>query len=359
MKTEQRTPTPAERLAGIRLRGGWTVDRLVERPESATGGCFSTSYIVHSNDGHSAFLKAMDYYRALGADDPAHELELITTAYNFERALLEKCTNRNLSRIVRILDSGQFRPLDGAQTDVVEYLIFELAGGDIRSFIANRQSYETAWALRILHQVAAALQQLHSLRIAHQDLKPSNVLLFEGRKPKLADLGRAFDGDGKSPYDDYEIAGDITYAPPELLYGRVSHDWTSRRFGCDMYLFGSLILFFCTNCSMTHLLFSKIPEEFRPKFFRGNYGDVLPYLEHEFASLLRKLRQELHPDYAADIVTMIRQLCNPDPSRRGHPRAIVSSGNQYSLERYISLLGNLASRAEYSLKGSKTIRRMG
>ena len=78
------TPTPAQQLVGKELSNGWKVESLIDRPKTATGGYFSSSYIVRSDDGEKAFLKAMDYRKALGSSDPARELQSMTAAYNFE-----------------------------------------------------------------------------------------------------------------------------------------------------------------------------------------------------------------------------------------------------------------------------------
>lgn len=60
----------------------------------------------------------------------------------------------------------------------VFYLIFELADGDIRRHLAVQESLDLAFVLRTLHHVAVGLDQLHRADIAHQDLKPSNVLIY-------------------------------------------------------------------------------------------------------------------------------------------------------------------------------------
>ena len=184
---------PAQQLVGKELPNGWKVVELIERPKNATGGHFSSSYIVRSVNGEKAFLKAMDYRKALESPDPAGTLNAMTAGFIFERDTLEKCRSRGLSRIVRALDSGKIEPQNEDPSGVVEYLIFECAKGDIRSFVAFDTAFDKAWALRTMHQATAALQQLHSVEIAHQDLKPSNVLIFDDDYSKLADLGRAFD----------------------------------------------------------------------------------------------------------------------------------------------------------------------
>ena len=52
------------------------------------------------------------------------------------------------------------------------YIILELADGDVRHRL-RKVDRQTAWALRALHHTATGLMQLHSQRIAHQDLRPS------------------------------------------------------------------------------------------------------------------------------------------------------------------------------------------
>lgn len=350
--------TPAEQLVGKELPNGWKVEKLIDRPEGATGGYFSTSYIVRSGDGNAAFLKAMDYKKALGSQDPARNLHVMTAAYNFERDLMEKCKSRRLSRIVRILDSGTLQPQEEDQSSVVQYLIMELADrGDIRSFVTWGQNFETAWTLRTMHQTAAAMQQLHSTEIAHQDVKPSNVVVFQDNHSKLADLGRAFDRHSTAPHDESVCAGDRTYAPPELLYGHVLQDWRARRLGCDLYHLGSLIVFFCTQASMTHMLSKRIAVEHRWEKWGGTYAEVLPYLQHYFTQVIREIHENIRIDFADEIAEQVKQLCNPDPELRGHPKNIMYGGNQYSLERYVSTFDRLSKKAEWSLTRTDPIRR--
>lgn len=56
--------------------------------------------------------------------------------------------------------------------------------------------------IALMHQITAALRQLHGSGIAHQDIKPSNILFFQDDHTKLADLGRASDRHGGSPHDE-------------------------------------------------------------------------------------------------------------------------------------------------------------
>ena len=355
--TQNSHKTPARCLTGKTLDGGWIVGEIIDRPPSSTGGHFSASYFVRSDGGRKAFLKAMDYTSALKSQDPARTLQKITSAYNFERDVLEKCRSRNLSRIVRVLDAGTLpSKSSGDPSDVVQYLIFELADGDIRSFINISKEFDLTWILRLMHQLTAALRQLHTVGIAHQDVKPSNILTFHRDIAKLADLGRASDQYNDSPFDELDCAGDLTYAPPELLYGEISRNWETRRLACDMYLLGSITMFFFTGVSMTHLILSRLNDGQHPGNWTNSYREVLPYVQHIFLEIIREIKANIPEEYADDISSVVKQLCNPAPECRGHPTNISTGVGRYSLERYVSLFDRLAKKAEYALKHDTILR---
>ncbi len=239
---------PRENLEGIKLDDGWTVgQRLIVR--GASRGIFSAGYQVKNEQGRTAFLKAIDFYEAGFQPDPARALEPLIETFNFERDVLAMCKDKNLDRVVRYITDGKVM-LNG---HAVQYLILELADRDIRGQIDLLRRVDLAWQLRALHHIATVIKQLHGLRIAHQDLKPANVLVF-GDTVKVGDLGKASHPDYSPPHDDEDLPGDRSYSPPELLYDHRLPDWKRRRFGADLYLLGSMIVFMFTRASMTALI---------------------------------------------------------------------------------------------------------
>lgn len=335
-----RAINPAKNLAACLIPNGWHVVGPVPKSPAATGGFFSEGYIVENIEGKKAYLKAIDYSEAAASPDPALAIKSITDAYVFERALLTKCRSKKLDRIVSAIDAGS---LGSSPSDLVLYLIFELADGDLRQHLASALRIDLAWKLRVLHQIVVGLRQLHNQEIAHQDIKPSNVLLFSQLGTKLADLGRAAAIGMKPPHDDLEIAGDRTYAPPELLYHHLPADWRARRYGCDAYLLGSMVVYFLTGSGMTHVLIGELAGSQRPSIWNGTYLDLLPAIRDAFARVLVDLRNSI-PRGAEDLVTVVKELCDPDPTLRGHPKN--SPGNQFSLERYVTRFDLLARKAE-------------
>ena len=289
--------TPASRLLGLTLNDRWNVVSEITPNDTSTGGRFSKGYIVKSANGEKAFLKAMDFSEALESDDPAQALESMTAAYNYERALLRKCKTRRLSRVVLAIDDGKIVLDQVDPSSVVQYIVFELADGDIRAYLDQHSRIDAAWILRTMHHATSAIRQLHSVNIVHQDIKPSNVLVFNRTESKLGDLGRAHDASTKSPYDNLKCAGDLSYAPPELLYESTSTSLTpwERRLSCDMYLLGSILVFFCTGSSMTHLLLSRLDQKHRYTEWAGTYSEVLPYLTNAFSRFVTDVTVNQHP----------------------------------------------------------------
>ena len=255
---------------------------------------------------------------------------------------------------------GQIKIDEDKPLSVVQYLILELSDeGDIRSYVKFEQKFDEALCLRILHSITAALRQLHSEKIAHQDLKASNILFFKDGHYKLTDLGRAYDHENQAPHDFLDCAGDKTYAPPELLYGYYidsdDSDWNKRRLGCDMYLLGSLVAsFYLGGASMTHLILNCLEDEYHPRKYKGDYMGVITYVQKCFAQIIRDI-QSRASDHSEEIGNIVKQMCNPNPEKRGHPieirRKHKSSGqyNQYNLERYISVFNKLLKKTENSL----------
>lgn len=65
-----------------------------------------------------------------------------------------------------------------------------IEGRDLQSVLAEGPRYP-AWALRIIEQVAKALQAAHRIDVLHRDVKPSNILLDVDGFAYLIDFGIA------------------------------------------------------------------------------------------------------------------------------------------------------------------------
>ncbi|NUP55822.1 MAG: protein kinase [Gemmatimonadaceae bacterium] len=348
------TPTYAQQLLGRTLKDDWTVVEHIPRRADATGGHFSESYIVQNPAGERAFLKALDFSEALTSPDPARALQPLTAAYNFERDLLFRCRDRRLDRVVVALDDGSVLVDTTSPAGVVQYLIFELADGDIRKHLKIAAAFDLAWALRSLHQVAIGITQLHANQIAHQDLKPSNVMVFGAKSSKVGDLGRAAAKGEQPPHEGFPVAGDRSYAPPEFLYGATPTDWAPRRLGCDAYLLGSMQAFLFTGVGITSMWMAELDPQYHWKNWRGTFAEVLPYVRDAFGRATTAFSATVPDEYRSELRTILQQLCDPDPTLRGHPRNRASRGNQFGLERFVSAYNRLATQAERGINKARS-----
>ena len=346
--------TAARSLEGLQLEGGWKVLKRIDPHHRSTGGHFSVGYLVKDKNNKEAYLKALDFSKAFQTTDPARELESMTAAYNFERDLLAKCKEHRLSKVVLPIDDGTVM-VQGDFGDLrnVCYIIFEKADGDIRKQHDNLRSIDLAWCLRSLHHTATGMKQLHYEGIAHQDLKPSNVLVFDKVVSKVTDLGRASYRSTPSPCDGYQVPGDMGYAALEQFYDFHVSDSFQRRLAIDMYLFGSLVFFYFSNVSATQAVKAKLKSHSSPNFSSSDFINDLPYIRNAFFEAVNDLREDVKRkagELTSEIIRMVNELCDPDPRLRGHPKdRLAAHGQQYSFERYVSKLNLLARRAEYGL----------
>jgi serine/threonine protein kinase len=344
----------AEHLVGMTLDDGWKVIRKIAHLPSS-GGVFSVPYIVADTDGKEHFLKALDFSAAFNAADPARALQNMTSAYNHERDILEHCRDRRLSRVVLAVTHGYaqvpgFSPIEGR----VAYLIFELAESDVRKQVDLRNRLDCLISLSILNDVTLGMMQLHKETIAHQDLKPSNVLTYGDGGCRVGDFGRSSRRGYQVWMDNLAVAGDRTYAPPEQLYSNLHADFVVRRIGCDLYLLGNLAAFLFSGINITAALFSRLDAAFHPSNWSGTYDQVLPHLQHAFSQVLADLETVVDPLVRTEISTIVRELCNPDLAKRGHRKGI-GSANQYSLERYKSYTDLLLKRTTVAARARKVV----
>jgi serine/threonine protein kinase len=206
--------------------------------------------------------------------------------------------------------------------------------------------------LKILDDVTLGMMQIHNEAIAHQDLKPSNVLIYGKDGSRVADFGRSSRRGHDIWVNNLNVAGDQSYAPPEQLYSHLHSDFVVRRIGCDLYLLGNLAAFLFSGVNVTSAIFARLAPQFMPHNWAGTYDEVLPHIQHAFHDAIIDLSTAIDPLVRDDITTLIKELCNPDLAKRGHRKGL-GSGNQYSLERYKSQTDLMFKRTSVSIRARK------
>ena len=346
---ENENAIPSECLLGLPLKNGWTVIEKISKSQTGTGGYFSTGYKV-KKENQIAFLKAFNFFKALQSDDTLKELQKQLDCFIFERELLELCKGRHMHKVVLPIDSGDvIVPGFSKLINQVYYIIFELADGDIRT-VYSIKNFDFAFIFFSLHNIAVGIQELHTNGIAHRDIKPSNALVF-AKNIKISDIGRASSKDIPFIYDDWLVAGDPHYIAPEQNYCNYPYTTFEAKCASDMYAFGSLFFFYLFQLPLSSIFQNHFKEE--KITLSSHLEDDLEIWNRIFGDILleteKVLSQKMKKENVLIIIQMIRQLCYPDPKKRGHIKNVTKSIQQYSLERFISQLDILSKKAKFKV----------
>jgi serine/threonine protein kinase len=151
------------------------------------------------------------------------------------------------SKLAASLDHPNVIPIHAAgEHDGILYIAMRFVpGDDLRARLAAEGKLEPAIAVRIVAQVASALDAAHAHHLIHRDVKPANVLVTSQDHVYLTDFGLS-----KRLTTDTEatrsgmVLGTLDYIAPEQIRGERIGPFT------DVYSLG---------CMLTHVLTGQVP----------------------------------------------------------------------------------------------------
>lgn len=112
--------------------------------------------------------------------------------------------------IVQVFDVGE-------DPEVGPFLVLELVDGpSLKQVLRERGPLSPAELVSMARDLAEALDVAHAAGIIHRDVKPDNVLVADGSRPKLADFGVARLPDAALTREG-QFLGTPCYAAPETL----------------------------------------------------------------------------------------------------------------------------------------------
>jgi len=126
-----------------------------------------------------------------------------------EIAILKTVDHSNIIKLYQVYETKQKL-----------YLVMELVtGGELFNKIVEIGAYSEKIAKELIRQIVEAVKYLHANKIAHRDLKPTNLLLKndEGTIVKIADFGLSKILNNESMMQ--TACGTPIYVAPEVLKG--------------------------------------------------------------------------------------------------------------------------------------------
>lgn len=127
--------------------------------------------------------------------------------------------------------------LDVGRAGEYHYFVMEyVEGKTLHDEMMVRKRYEEKEALRVMIDIAKALEHAHKAGFIHRDVKPKNIMLTKDGVAKLADMGlaRAVSDREAAEAEAGKAYGTPYYISPEQIRGEVNID-----FRADIYSYGA------------------------------------------------------------------------------------------------------------------------
>ncbi|HLU57592.1 MAG TPA: serine/threonine-protein kinase [Pseudonocardia sp.] len=144
---------------------------------------------------------------------------------------------QEMELLARLDHPGLVRLHDGGLVDDCPFVVTDLVEGPtLAERIASGPPLAPGAVRRLGAQLADALAYVHAAGIVHRDVKPANVLLGSGGRPRLADFGIARALEATAATADGCVVGTAAYLAPEQVRGEHVAPAT------DVYALGLVLL---------------------------------------------------------------------------------------------------------------------
>jgi len=278
---------PLERLVDRRV-GRYVLRRFIGR-----GGMGAVYEAESEHPSRTVALKLLDH-PALASQ--SHRTQLLRR-FELEANLLGRLQH---PAIAQIFDAGRADLGDGPRP----YLVMELVRGRPVTRYADEERLGLRERLRLVAEIADAVQHAHTKLVIHRDLKPANILVTDAGQPKVLDFGvaRATDADLQLTTAGTgvgQIIGTLPYMSPEQVSG-VEGAVDAR---ADVYALGVIAY---------ELLSGRLPLDLRSRALPHRLAEAARLVEEVEPPRLGALRRALR----GDVETIVAKALMKEKERR-------------------------------------------
>ena len=184
--------------------------------------------------------------------------------------------------IVTIYDVGSYED--------TPYIVMELIEGDsLGTKLEQKESFDVRFILRVMKQLAKALDYAHSKGIVHRDVKPDNIMFMpDGETVKLADFGIAHRDDtvASEKTQAGTLLGTPRYMSPEQALGE-NLDGRSDLFSLGVLLYEMITGEKAFKSKSMVTLITQITQK-QPELLNKLPNEIPTGLQHILKRLLEK-----------------------------------------------------------------------
>ena len=146
-------------------------------------------------------------------------IKMLKPEFGKDEEFIEKFKNEaqsaaslNQQNIINIYDVGQ--------DEDISYIVMEYVDGEnLKDLIHKKGAIDQELMVSISRQIALALEEAHSNKIVHRDIKSQNIMLTKNNMVKVADFGIAKAVSSSTITAVGSIMGSVHYFSPEQARG--------------------------------------------------------------------------------------------------------------------------------------------
>lgn len=241
-------------------------------------------------------------------------IKVLTSDMSGKDALLRERFEREARAIANlehdnIVPIYQFGEQDNLYFIAMRYIEGKDLADEMKFFKERNQKMPVDRALRILEQVAAALDYAHRRGIIHRDVKPSNVLLGSEDKAVLSDFGLVL-------WEDVDKTLGTAFGTPRYISPEQATDSQSALPQSDIYSLAVIVYEILTGemlfkgATPMEVALAHITEQPRPP--RAYNPEIPRAAEQEILRSLQKDPNKRHRS-ATDFIVALREAYDYEP----------------------------------------------